>query len=147
MGDLAVRLKNGAERKRYDSLSPHERKAVGIIQADAAKVGSLLASDGIGGLAPSFVLGILRRDHFRCTVCGQKGNDDNGGIELHHLGGIVDCARNAIAGHKVTQANVVTICAHCHDAAHETARADGTDSSQVTPAGDMTRSQLERVVK
>jgi cytochrome c553 len=117
--------------KSKKKTSPEEEKALASIRKEAAKAGTTLESDGEGGLSSSLVLGVMRRDKYTCKVCGGKEN-----IGVHHKGGIVKSKWLSQMGHKSTPENLVTICASCHDNVHEDARAEGVDSSQVTPEGD-----------
>ncbi len=68
--------------------------------------------------------------------CGQKGSDKNGGLGVHHVGGIVTSERTSEAGHENKMNNIVSICERCHDREHQRAKANGEDASQVTPKGD-----------
>jgi hypothetical protein len=141
VGRSLARVAQGDQRRndlaRRDELPPAERAALRKIRIEAKHAGSQLTTGGKGGGSPSFVLGIFRRDKFRCKTCGELGNEKNGGIGLHHKGGIPSSAHLSRLGHKWTRSNVVTICNSCHDREHEEARANGEDSSQVTPEGDV----------
>lgn len=117
-------------------LSAPERRALQLMRRGARQAGSKLSSAGKGGLPPSLVLGVMRRDQYTCKVCGRVGDDDNGGIGVHHKGGIVESKWLSQKGHSNDPNNIVTICNRCHDRIHQRARAEGVDSSQVTPAGD-----------
>jgi len=129
-----------AERRRDlpqdDELKPAEQKALDKLRQEAEERGSALSSGGKGGLPPSLVLGVMRRDDYRCKSCGELGSSKNGGIGLHHKGGIVASKWLSKKGHSNDPNNIVTICARCHDKEHQQARAEGIDSSQVTPEGD-----------
>lgn len=117
-------------------LTPEQQKALNILQQEAKRADSMLTSDGKGGLDPRLVLGAMRRDQYECQECGETGNDSNGGIGVHHLGGIVDSKKASRMGHKNILENIQTICDDCHDREHAEARAKGQDSSQVLPSGD-----------
>lgn len=119
------------EKDKERPLSAPERKALHLLRKEARKAGTTLASGGKGGLPPSFVLNVMRRDDYQCKVCG--GRDS---IGLHHKGGIVESKWLSKKGHKLEANNVVTICDKCHDNIHQKARREGTDSSQVTPEAD-----------
>jgi 5-methylcytosine-specific restriction endonuclease McrA len=125
-------------RERHEPvLSREERRSLQLIRQEARAAGSELKSNGKGGLSPSLVLGVMRRDEYTCKVCGQKGNKaENGGIEVHHKGGIVESKWLSEKGHKNVKNNLVTICVACHDRIHNKAREEGVDSSQVEPEGD-----------
>jgi cytochrome c553 len=136
-GDLvrdvaSSRLKT--QREEEDSrLSDQELVARRRVIDEAKAAGATLHKpDARGGLLPSLVLGTLRRDAFQCKRCGSRA-----GIGPHHKGGIVSSARMSRAGHQDKLSNVVTLCAACHDREHEDARADGVDSTQVLPSGDV----------
>jgi len=137
MGEALAKLarirkqQQGGDDKGEDKLSDQEQRAYDKMLKEAKEHGATLANGGKGGLAPSFVLGCLRRDGWRCPVCGGKDN-----LSLHHKGGIVESRWLSMQGHKTTPANVTTCCEKCHDRLHEKARERGTDSSQVTPEGD-----------
>lgn len=134
MGDALKKFQKHAKKLARDKerpLSGEERKALHKLRKEARQHGTKLASGGKGGLPPSFVLNVMRRDDYQCKVCG--GRDQ---IGLHHKGGIVESKWLSMKGHKLDANNVVTICDKCHDRIHQKARAEGVDSSQVTPEGD-----------
>ena len=54
-----------------------ERSALRTMRREARAAGALLANRGRGGLSPSLVLGVMRRDGFTCKVHGDKGEGDN----------------------------------------------------------------------
>lgn len=60
----------------------------------------------------------------------------NGGLSVHHKGGIVSSKWLSKKGHANDPNNIVSICDDCHNKEHEKAKAEGIDSSQVTPEGD-----------
>lgn len=105
------------------------------LRQEAHKEGAKLASAGVGGLSPSLVLHVLRRDHYKCVHCGSNGQD-KAGLSLHHRGGIVASDWLSKMGHKNIPANLEAICTSCHDRLHDRARKDGVDSSQIQPEGD-----------
>jgi 5-methylcytosine-specific restriction endonuclease McrA len=134
MGDALAKLASAenrrSDRARRDSLNANERAALRSIRREARRAGSYLSSGGKGGLPPSLVLGVLRRDRFQCKVCGELGNKDtNGGIGVHHKGGIPESKWLAHKGHSNDPNNIVSICANCHDNVHEKAREEGIESS------------------
>lgn len=130
MGELAARFMQ-YRKKPQPKLSPTEAKALERLQAEAEVQGATLHSKGQGGLPPSMVLGIMRRDQWRCKRCG--GQED---LSIHHKGGVVSSAYISRMGHRNTPNALAVICNPCHDAIHDQARAEGIDSSQVTPEGD-----------
>lgn len=138
MGEAAARYmaaRNGErkeDRARQDELPAPEAKALERVRDEAHAKGATLLTGGKGGLAPSLVLGIMRRDGYRCKRCGGRE-----GLSVHHKGGIVASKWLSMKGHRMDFNNLTTICGPCHDAIHQEARAEGEDSSQVTPEGDV----------
>lgn len=128
--------KRRSDLPRKDKLNAEERRSLETIRKLAKREGSFLTSGGKGGLPPSLVLGVLRRDKFRCKTCGEVGTQENGGLGVHHKGGIASSKWLSKKGHSNDPNNIVSICMHCHDKEHQKARREGTDSSQVTPEGD-----------
>jgi 5-methylcytosine-specific restriction endonuclease McrA len=128
-------------------LNPQQARALAKIQQEARAAGSFLTSGGKGGLDPSLVLAAMRRDKFRCRRdplpgtprggCGQLGTKQNGGLGVHHLGGIAKTPKLSGMGHRNILANVVSCCQTCHNKWHVAARARGDDASQVLPRGDV----------
>jgi hypothetical protein len=118
------RSKDRTERE-LPALSREERHALHKLRMDAHKAGVKLASAGRGGLSPSLVLHVLRRDGFRCKLCG--GDGGGVGISLHHLGGLENPTSKWLArkGKSNEPANVVAICTTCHDQVHDADRARG----------------------
>jgi len=51
----------------FAALSPTTAPLVAEMMKEAKAAGATLDNNGEGGLAPSLVLGIMRRDHFRCV--------------------------------------------------------------------------------
>lgn len=134
MGNASAKYAKSNKRNdlpQNDALPPGEERALKKLQAEAKQRGATLATGGKGGLPPSLVLGVMRRDEYRCKLCGTKKN-----ISLHHKGGIVRSKWLSKMGHSNDPSNIVTICPNCHDREHEQARRDGVDSSQITPEGD-----------
>lgn len=123
---LAKFIKNNKPKR-----SPEEENALETMRKEAKKAGASLATDGEGGLSPSLVLGVMRRDKYTCKVCGENQN-----IGVHHKGGVVKSKWLSKMGHANKSENLVTICESCHDNVHEEAREEGVDSSQITPEGD-----------
>ena len=113
------------DRAAEDGLSKEEAKALQTMRREAKEAGSTLATGGKGGLPPSLVLKVMRRDKYACKVCGtQKG------LGVHHKGGVVASEWLRKKGHKNHPNNLVTICVDCHDNVHDKARAEGQDASQ-----------------
>ena len=123
------------QHKPQKPLSPQDHRALSTLQTEAAKAGSVLASNGKGGLPPPLVLNVMRRDKFTCKECGKKGTKNNG-LTVHHLGGLTPTKELNEQGHENKPGNIVSVCEKCHDRIHKKATALGIDSRQVTPAGD-----------
>lgn len=148
-GKIAEKFGGGRkpDRARDDELPPGEAKALAILRKEAKAEGSKLATGGKGGLPPSLVLNVMRRANYRCEYdgfpgeakkarCNELGTEANGGITVHHKGGIPATAALSNAGHTTTPKNLATLCGMHHTLLHEKARDKGVDSSQVLPAGD-----------
>jgi 5-methylcytosine-specific restriction endonuclease McrA len=132
-----VPLVNGKRNDLPAKDTPEDKAALATIQREAKKWGSELASGGKGGLPSTLVLRVFRRDKYRCKTCGQRGNiAQNGGLSVHHKGGIVESEWLSNKGHANEENNLVSICVDCHDKEHEKAKKGGYDASQVTPKGD-----------
>lgn len=111
---LARNQKPDKEPER--KLSANEAKALAKLQAEAKANGATLATEGKGGLAPSLVLGLMRRDKFTCKKCG--GQKD---LSVHHKAGTPNLVSRALRkrGHSNDPKNLATICKECHDSVHE----------------------------
>ena len=131
-----IKHKDRQQRKFERPLSAPERLALHRMRREAKQAGAKLKGDGKGGLPPSLVLTVMRRDEYTCKIHGDRGEGDCGGLEVHHKGGIVESKWLSEKGHKNVPNNLVTLCAKAHDEIHNKARADGVDSSQVEPEGD-----------
>ena len=134
----AVHAEMDAEDEARHAPVPkdHEERAYRVLLKEAKAAGSVLAGEGKGGLPSSLVLGVMRRDGFRCKACGNLGTKDVG-LSVHHVGGIVSSKWLSRQGHKNQPQNIISICEKCHDRLHNDAREEGTDSSQRTPEGDI----------
>lgn len=133
-----IKHKRKLEKEERKPLSAEERLALHRLRREARKAGARLKNNGKGGLPPSLVLAVMRRDEYTCKVHGDHGGDENGGLTLHHKGGVIESEWLSKKGHKNDKNNLVTICNRAHDEIHQQAREDGTDSSQVEPEGDRT---------
>lgn len=102
--------------------SPEERQALMTLRSEARKKGTSLASGGKGGLPSSLVLNVMRRDDYKCKLCG--GRED---IGIHHKGGIQESEWLKKKDHDNDPNNLVTICTRDHNRIHEKARAEGVD--------------------
>lgn len=120
------------DRPRTDALAPDEAKALARVQSEAKAAGATLATGGKGGLPPSMVLGVMRRDRYRCKRCGGAEQ-----LSMHHKGGIPASRWLSSKGHSLAFDNLVTLCVPCHEEMHAEAKAAGVDATQVTPEGDI----------
>lgn len=118
------------DEPKDDHLAPDEAAALKKIQSEARAAGSFLASGGKGGLDPSLVLGIMRRDKWRCKACGELGSHENGGLSVHHkyqhLADPPEKKKGLLAnqqGRRNDPSQIAAICARCHDKVHEKDRA------------------------
>lgn len=126
------------EPKEEKRRSPEEEKALLILRREAKDAGSDLQTNGEGGVAPSTVLGVMRRDGYRCKACGLLGDKDtNGGLSIHHKSEHLESpkakARSALLrgqGKKDAASNIVALCADCHDRVHTRDRAEFGDAEQ-----------------
>jgi len=138
---------NGDDKPNHPpkrKLNAEERRALFKIKEGAKKAGSYLASGGEGGLPPSLVLGIFRRDKWRCKTCGQLGTEENGGLELDHKYQHITepkaRAKGVLAlkqGRKNDPSQIASICHACHNKRHEEDRAEhgGEDAQQMLEGG------------
>lgn len=125
-------------RPQKRQLSGEERRALTILRQEARKARAILASDGEGGLPPSLVLYVMRRDGYRCKLHGDRGEGENGGLEVHHKGGVENPTSRWLkkAGHLNLPDNLVTLCHRAHDEVHDRDRAvtaereDGSDAAE-----------------
>lgn len=126
MGNDLNTWKQKQPKDERRELSREERKSLHKLRMEAKKAGVELASAGRGGLSPSLVLHVFRRDHYKCKVCGGNGKD-SGGIQLHHKGNVEHPASKWLAkqGKSNDPNNIVTICTRCHDNIHNEDRAKG----------------------
>lgn len=99
-------------------IPPREAAVLAIIAREAETAGATLRSGGRGGLPPSLVLGIFRRDHWRCRRCG--GKED---LTIHHVGGIILTKWLVKKGARNDPANLLTLDHKCHDKVHDEGRA------------------------
>ena len=120
MSDAVVKLaknRKPPDKGEEPKLSENEAKALAKIQAEAKENGATLATGGKGGLPPSLVLGVFRRDEWKCKKCQGKKM-----LSVHHKGGtpnLVSRALRSNKGHSNDPSNIVTVCEECHDDAHE----------------------------
>lgn len=119
MSEQLARLKQ-SQRKDDDEpeLNAHEQTALDKLRSEAKKHGATLATNGEGGLPPSTVLGAMRRDGFRCKLCGTKEN-----LSVHHRAHLENPSpKMQRFGKNVDQRNdlkaIITCCESCHDSVH-----------------------------
>jgi hypothetical protein len=126
MGEELKTWKRYQPREDKPELSREERRALHKLRMEAKRAGASLSSAGRGGLSPSLVLTIFRRDKYRCKVCGGDGKE-SGGLQLHHKGNVENPASRWLAqkGRSNDPNNITTICASCHDNIHDEDRAKG----------------------
>lgn len=131
-----VRAETRRDRPAPRPLPPGEEHALEVMRREAKANGVHLASGGVGGLPPSFVLGIFRRDGWRCKVHGDRGEGECRGLTVHHKGGLVAplTAWLRAKGKSRDRNNLVTVCTKGHDEIHDRDRAAAREE-----AGDDTR--------
>ena len=129
---IKLRPKDEKIEDEPKELHPDEKRALYKLQREARQAGATLHSDGKGGLPPSLVLGVMRRDKFTCKECGKKQD-----LQIHHLAGVVTSQKLSRMGHANRPEALGTICAACHNKVHTAAKKAGVDSSQVLPVGDV----------
>lgn len=133
-------LAQKARKKRDDTprppLSAEERLALRRMRQEAQDAGAKLRHAGRGGLSPSLVRAVMRRDGYECKIHGDRGEGEYGGLEVHHKGGVVESEWLSRKGHKNEPQNLVTLCHKAHDEIHGRARAEGVDSGQVVAEAD-----------
>lgn len=130
MNPARVFLQSGGVQRKPEpvpptTLAPQEAAALLRLQREAAERGATLRTGGRGGIAPSMVLGVLRRDQYECKI-RRKGCTGNQDLTIHHKGGIAASAWLIAKAHSRDLNNLVTSCHTCHDTVHDLARADGT---------------------
>ena len=127
MGEQAARYMS-FRRKPEKPLPSSDAKALDRIQIEAKEHGATLHSQGKGGLPPSIVLGVFRRDGWHCHKCG--GTQD---LTIHHKADILASPYlrklHQVAG-RTDPKNLATICHRCHDSIHEQARQEGTEAPE-----------------
>jgi hypothetical protein len=108
-----------ASRERVQlkrSTPPKEMQALKTLALEAKKAGATLLTGGRGGLPPSLVLGVFRRDGYVCKRCGGRSD-----LTLHHKGGVDNPVSAWLAnkGKRNDFNNLVVACAKCHQAIHD----------------------------
>ena len=116
MSELVLRLVRASGRL----LAAPERHALRVMRREARKHGATLARAGRGNLAPSRVLGVLRRDGYRCKVHGDRGEDDFGGLQVHHKSRLENPSeRMRKLRYSEDISVLVTVCRKAHDEIHD----------------------------
>lgn len=138
MSQTSVAYAKSQQKPQQDHHGkPHwnaqEKNALKKIRREAKAAGATLENNGEGHLRPSLVLGIMRRDKFRCA------NEDcptpNKNITIDHISGHAkeiaadpkarrrkDLKRGIAAGHVSKMEALHTICAACHTRVHDRER-------------------------
>lgn len=108
-----VQLRKRTQKPEY---TPEEQRALDKIKSEASQHGATLHSGGKGGLPPSVVLGVFRRDKWKCQYCGSSKD-----LDVHHIGGAKNLVVKAFRkmGHSESPKNLVTICRAEHDIVHD----------------------------
>ena len=114
-------------------LSAQERNALKKLRREAKQAGATLETNGEGGLAPSLVLGVMRRDKYTCTNGDCPNPKKN--LTVDHISGHPkeiasdrgarnrkDLRRGVALGHVNTMDAIHTLCATCHDSVHDRER-------------------------
>ena len=108
-----AQLSRGEQAVKEDK---NEDRALANLRREAALKGTTLAKAEKGGLRPSVVLGIMRRDGFRCKRCSNRAD-----LEVHHKGGIPMSPWLRKKGKSNAFNNMVTLCTKCHGEIHQEA--------------------------
>jgi 5-methylcytosine-specific restriction endonuclease McrA len=123
MSDALAKVERQRRREEpREKLPAQERYALKKLQREAKDAGAELASNGEGGLPPSLVLGVMRRDGYRCKGCGEQKM-----LGVHHKGHLENPPSKWLAakGRANDPNNIVTLCTSCHDRVHERDREAG----------------------
>jgi 5-methylcytosine-specific restriction endonuclease McrA len=112
-------LANATRPQRIETRrksTSEENAALRVIRKEAHQRGASLHSGGKGGLPSTLVLGVFRRDEWKCKKCG--GQTD---LLVHHKAGLdAPISRWLLRkGKSNTPNNIVTLCARCHDCIHD----------------------------
>jgi hypothetical protein len=119
MANAAKRFMHGKGEQKPEG----EQRALDKIRSEAKKAGATLHNNGEGGLPSSLVLGVFRRDNWRCKRCGSQEN-----LTIHHKGHLENPVSRWLKkkGKSNDPNNLVTMCAEkpdgspgCHDDIHE----------------------------
>jgi 5-methylcytosine-specific restriction endonuclease McrA len=115
---MDIRRLQKKKKQEKPHLPPQEADALRKIRLEAKQNGATLESDGEGGLPPSLVLGIMRRDGpFRCKRCGGKEN-----LSIHHKAHLENPSpklkQRASRRDRNDPSMLICICGSCHDRLH-----------------------------
>jgi hypothetical protein len=118
---LAKVMRDKRREEPKQQLPAQEQAALDKMRTEAEENGATLASNGEGGLPPSLVLGVFRRDKWQCKGCG--GSEM---LSLHHKGHLEhpNSAWLKAKGKSNDPNNLVTLCDECHDRVHQRDRAE-----------------------
>jgi hypothetical protein len=142
MSELSSRMIRGSKLKPDQEVRrqepEQEQAALRKLRVEAREAGATLATGGKGGLPSSLVLGVMRRDKYRCKVCGGSGRGNGeGGLSIHHKSEHLENPKaldRSKLMHKEDRvnspANLVTLCAKCHDKIHEKDREEYGDGPE-----------------
>lgn len=109
-----ARRDKAAARPARAGLSAPERRALHLLRREAKAAGASLENRGRGGLSPSLVLHVMRRDGYACKLC--EGREH--ALTLHHKGGVVEKRWVALRGPRNEPSSLLTVCGPCHDRVH-----------------------------
>ena len=117
--------RQAARGAAHEATPDDERRARAAILREARAAGAVLTDPHQrGGLPASLVLGVFRRDEFTCRVHGDKGEGENGGLQVHHKGKIQNPSPwLARKGGSNDPSNLVALCRRAHDGIHDKDRA------------------------
>ena len=125
--ELRTIMKHSRRTQRLQErelLPPDENKALLVLNREARSRNATLATGGKGGLPPTLVLAVMRRDEYTCKKCGQNQN-----LIVHHKGGLQNPVSRWLKAKAKSndKNNIVTLCVSCHDNVHEEDRASDAD--------------------
>jgi 5-methylcytosine-specific restriction endonuclease McrA len=105
-----------------NEMTKDERGALRNMRKEAKLRGATLHDNGEGGLPSSLVLGVMRRDKYKCKRCGTRKD-----LTMHHKGHLKNPTSRWLAkkGRESDPNNIVTLCVNCHDAIHQEDEKEG----------------------
>jgi len=135
MGTASVQFAKSQQQKKQDQhddkprWNAQEKLALKKMRREAKAAGATLENNGEGGLRPSLVLGVFRRDKWSCRNEDCPAPKKN--ITIDHISGHPDeiaanpkarrrkdLKRGIALGHVNEMDALHTLCARCHDAVH-----------------------------